>query len=64
MDLGDSDKFEEAGFTDYNTFKKEINAVATALLKDFKDDKLFKSLEIKLKNQEFSRFSATKDFRK
>jgi len=43
-----SDKFVEAGFKDYITFKKEINAVATALLKNFKDEKLFKEFEEKL----------------
>ena len=43
------DLFKKAGFGNYEQFLKEINAVATALEKDFKDDTLFKEFQEKLK---------------
>ena len=46
MDLGGSDKFTEAGFGDYITFKKEINAVAEDLLKNFNNVKKFRPFEV------------------
>ena len=48
MDLGGSDKFAEAGFGDYISFKKEINAVAEDLLKNFNNVKKFRPFEAKL----------------